>query len=413
MNIFTKTLLTILPLLILFLFTTMGISYYFSRSALTDLGVTWLDTRLSEAMDIVRSQEAAIQEYGLGEIPASIAKAKIDAGVQIANIGVGEKGYIFAVDKKGMVVLHPSKYILDSDMSIEPWFQDLKAGKGRLLLNMGGEESLARFDYFSPWEWYVLAVDPMEEVYGVSNRMKPILYGLGLAEALIITLALMILTRRLTRPLDGLVQGIEKIGRGDLDIRIPVQSKDEFGCLAEGVNQMALRLQESLQALKYSEEHFRALIENATDMIWILDRSGSFAYVSPSTLRILGYAPEELMGTSAFERLHPEDRDEVKERYHLRLQGKIKPGTTEQRFWHKDKYWATLESVTQNFLDHPAIQGVVVNSRDITKRKKIEAALKMSHQELERRVEARTRELTQLNSTLDAGVPPSGSEDPD
>ncbi|WP_022666646.1 PAS domain S-box protein [Desulfospira joergensenii] len=392
MNIFTKTLLSILPLVILFAFTAMGISYYLSRSALTDLGETWLDTRLSEAMDIVRAQEEAIQEYGLGEVPASIAKAKMDAAAEISGIGVGKKGYIFALDKKGMVVIHPSKYILDTDMSIESWFPELKKGPGRLLLDVGGEESLARFNYFPPWDWYILAVDPMQEVYGVSNRMKPILYTLGISGALMITLALMFLTRRLTRPLDELVQGIEKIGKGNLDTRIPVQSNDEFGRLAEGFNQMTRRLQESLKALKHSEEHFRALIENSNDMIWIVDSQACYTYVSPSTRRILGYSPEELMGRSAFELIHPDDREEVIERFHLRLRGKMGSKPTEQRFRHKDEYWSTIESIAQNLLDHPAIRGVVINSRDITKRKKVEEALKISHRALEKRVEGRDPE---------------------
>lgn len=370
-----------MPLMILFLFTTMGISYYFSRSALTDLGEIWLDTRLTEAMDMVSAQEATLREYGLEEIPASIAKAKLDSAAQISGIPVGEKGYIFALDKKGMVVLHPSKYILDADMSIEPWFRHLKEGTGRLLLTMGMEKSLARFDYFPPWEWYILAVDPLEEVYGVSNRLKPILLGLGLVQALVISLVLLILTRRLTRPLGGLMQGIEKIGNGDLHLRIPVHSSDEFGRLAEGVNQMALRLQESLTALTYSEEHFRTLIENTTDVICILDRSARFTYVSPSIQRVLGYTPEELIGRPVFELVHPDDKDKVVERFQLRLQGTPNPEPAEQRILHKDQYWATLESVTQNFLNHPAIRGVVVNSRDVTRRKKIQEALKMTRPE--------------------------------
>ncbi len=404
MKIYTKILLTTLPLVIFFLFTILGTAYYISRTALVDLGETWLDTRLSEAMVIVTSQEQMLNEYGLATIPASITKAKMDAAVEIADIGVGDLGYIFGVDAAGTIVFHPSKYMVNTDVSNDAWFKSLKNNTERLVLDMGQEASLARFTYFSPWEWYILAVDPMQEVYGVASRMRPYLYAMGAFAALVISLALMLLARRLTRPLKDLVQGAEKIGSGELDTRIPLQSNDEFGHLAKEFNQMAFRLKETLTALQYSEEHFRALIENASDLIWIVDEQGNFRYVSPSTKRILGYEPNVLMGTNAFAFLHPEDREAAWKRFQKRIQGTLKDKTTEQRFRHKDNFYCTLESISQNLLEHPAIHGVVINSRDVTQRKMAEQALKRSHQDLEKRVEERTRNLTLLNQALNTEV---------
>ncbi len=404
MNTYTKILLTTLPLMIVFLFTIVGTAYYFSRTALVDLGETWLDTRLSEAMVIVTSQEQMLNEYGLATISASVIKAKMDAVEEIANIGVGELGYIFGVDTAGTIVFHPSKYMVNTDVSRDRWFQDLQNNTDRLVLDMRQEDSLARFAYFQPWDWYILAVDPMQEVYGVASRMRPYLYAMGVFAALIISIALMLLTRRLTRPLKDLVQGAEKIGNGELATRIPIQSNDEFGHLAKEFNKMAFRLKESLTALQYSEEHFRALIESASDLIWILDARGNFRYVSPSTRRILGYESEILLGTNAFDSLHPEDREAARERFQKRIQGTLPDKTTEQRFKHRDNYYCTLESISKNLLDHPAIQGVVINSRNITKRKMAEEALQRSHQNLEKRVEERTRNLTLLNQALNTEV---------
>ena len=198
MKIYTKILLTTLPLVIFFLFTIVGAAYYSSRTALVDLGETWLDTRLSEAMVIVNSQEQMLNEYGLATISASITKAKMDAAEEIANIGVGDLGYIFGVDAAGTIVFHPSKYMVNTDVSSDAWFKALKNASERLVMDMGNETSLARFAYFPPWDWYILAVDPMEEVYGVASRMRPYLYAMGAFAALVISLALMLLTRRLT-----------------------------------------------------------------------------------------------------------------------------------------------------------------------------------------------------------------------
>jgi PAS domain S-box-containing protein len=404
MNTYTKILLTTLPLMVIFLFTIVGTAYYFSRTALVDLGETWLDTRLSEAMVIVTSQEQMLNEYGLAAISASVIKAQMDAAEEIANIGVGELGYIFGVDTTGTIVFHPSKYMVDTDVSKDRWFQELQNNTERLVMDMRQEDSLARFAYFQPWDWYILAVDPMEEVYGVASRMRPYLYAMGVFAALIISLALMLLTRRLTRPLKDLVYGAENIGKGELDTRIPIQSNDEFGHLAKEFNKMAFRLKETLTALQYSEEHFRALIENARDLIWILDARGTFRYVSPSTRRVLGYEAEMLLGANAFDFLHPEDREAAWERFQKRIQGTLPDRTTEQRFKHQDNYYCTLESISSNLLDHPAIRGVVINSRNITQRKKAELALQRSHQDLEKRVEERTRNLTLLNQALNTEV---------
>ncbi len=404
MNTYSKILVTTLPLVLFFLFATVGTTYHFSKKALIDLGGTWLDTRLSEALDIAGTQENMLHEYGLEKIAASIAKAKLDAATEISVIGVGKQGYIFAVDNNGSIIFHPNKYLVDTDVSSKKWFKQLGSNAGRLILNMDGKKSLARVKAFKQWNWFILAVDPMEEVYGTVNRMTPYLVYLGIFAAIIISLALMILTRRLTRPLEELVQGAEQIGKGNLATRIPVHAKDEFGHLAKEFNQMAFRLQETLTAMKYSEEHFRALIENANDLIWIVDAQGTFTYASPSTQRILGYSPEELMGINAFDFVHPDDKETLFHRFNLRSKSTVTAQPTEHRFRHKEAYWCTLESISQNLLRHPSIKGMVINSRNINKRKLAEKALKRSHQELENRVEERTSELLVLNKTLNTEI---------
>jgi PAS domain S-box-containing protein len=402
MRIYPKILLTILPLVLVSLFAIVGTVYYFSRTALVDLGETWLDTRLHEAMVIVSSQQEMLEKYGLANIPASMVKAKMDAAELIADIGVGKMGYMFGITREGTVVFHPDSRMVDTDVSHADWFREVLNQSPRLVMDLNREPALARVAYFAPWEWYVLAVDPMEEIYGVADRMRPHLYAMGAAAAFIISLALMLVIRRLTRPLKDLVQGADKIGKGDLATRIPIQSQDEFGRLSNEFNQMAFRLQETLTALKHSEEHFRALIENASDMVWIVDEKGGLKYASPSTRRILGYDPESLMGIHIFDDLHPEDREAARDRFKRRVQG-IWPAPNpiaEQRYLHKDGTYRTLESITKNMLDHPAVQGVIINSRDITQRKMAEQALKQSHQELEKRVAERTRHLTLLNQAL-------------
>ncbi|MCG8567785.1 MAG: ATP-binding protein [Desulfobacterales bacterium] len=404
MKIFGKILFTTLPLVLFSLVLLVGVTFHFSQKALVDLGEIWLDTCLAEAVGVVESQEKMIHQYGLGQIAASLVKAKMDASVEIGSLEVGRHGYIFVVDRDGIMVLHPDKYLVNTDVAREDWFQSLQPDGGRLLVDLGHGEVLARYLYFAPWNWYIFAADPIQEVYGEVRRLKPILLGLSIGASIMISLALMLLTRRLVKPLGALVHGAMKIGGGDLDTRIQVESRDEFGRLALAFNRMGGRLKESLTELKHREVYFRALIENAADMIWILDGQGRYIYVSPSTARILGHNPDTLIGTCVFDYSHPEEQANMRQRFNERVMGVTEIYPVEHRFRHGDGYWCNLESSSSNLLDHPGVRGYVVNSRNITKRKRAERALKRSHQEMEARVEARTRELVLLNEALNSEV---------
>lgn len=273
MKTYGKIILTTLPLVIISLWVIVETTYYFSRAALVDLGETWLDTRLSEARVIVSSQEKMLRDYGLSEIPASIIKAQMDSMAGIADIGVGKQGFICIVTREGRMVFHPDNQQINTWIDDTAWFRDLLNGAERLQMQMGGQTVLARFTYFHPWDWYLLAVDPMQEIYGVADRMRPFLYAMAMIAAAIISLALMLMTRRLTRPLNDLVQGADRIGKGDLDTRIPVQSNDEFGHLATKFNHMTIHLQETLTALKQSHQELENRVAERTKNLTLMNQA--------------------------------------------------------------------------------------------------------------------------------------------
>lgn len=400
MNTYSKILITTLPLFFALFLSTVGVAYYFSRLALTELAEIWLDARLSEAMEVVVDQDQMLRRYGLENIPASIAKAKIDACTTLSAIKVGQQGGIFAIDSRGFVAAHPDVALVGRDVSREPWFEAIEPGRNRLIHTTTAGENLAMVDYFQPWGWYVLASDPRVEIYGIANRMTPYLIGLGLIGFVSMAGVLMLLTRWLTEPLRLLTAGAERIGRGDLDAHISIGSRDEFGRLAAVFNQMTQQLKETLTRLRHREARFRSLIENAADLIVILKDDGRIAYLSPSIERILGYPSKQLIGRRAFDFIHPDDRDHSLEVFERRIRAVVPEKPTETRLQHKDGSWRTLEATSENLLDHPAVAGLVVNARDITQRKAAEAELQRSYQQLEERVATRTAELFDANAQL-------------
>jgi PAS domain S-box-containing protein len=127
------------------------------------------------------------------------------------------------------------------------------------------------------------------------------------------------------------------------------------------------------------ERRFQALVEESKDNISVIDTDGVFQYQSPAVERILGYEPEETIGDTAWEYVHPDDR----ERLESTLEEWVAtPGATEQveyRARHADGSWRWLEANGNNQLENPAVEGYVVNSRDITDRKKRERKLEQTH----------------------------------
>jgi PAS domain S-box-containing protein len=126
------------------------------------------------------------------------------------------------------------------------------------------------------------------------------------------------------------------------------------------------------KALSRSEAYFRSLIENASDMITILNADDIIRYESPSAERILGYKPSEMIGRNAFEFIHPDDLLMIRDAGDRSL--RIPGGTLsiEHRMRHKDGSWRILEMFVQNMLENEAVKGIVVNSHDITMRKMAE-----------------------------------------
>ncbi len=317
MNTFSKILFTTLPLLVLSLVSAVGTTYYFTDKALNDLAEAWLRTRLTEALQVVEEQKDVLDKYGLQDIPASVAKAELDASTEMSGIEIGEQGYIMVLNTSGVIAVHPDKSFIGKDMSGEDWFREVRAKtKGRVRIPSMGGNSLARYELYKPWGWYVMAVDPESEVYGAAKRIKPYIFILGIFLLILTAFFLLLMTRRLTAPLKHLAQGAERIGEGDFGTRIPVESQDEFGRLAGVFNLMAGQLEESLASLRHSEEKFRGIFENAIEGIYRTTPDGRLIEANPAMAKTLGYAsPDELLSaaTDVAEQyyVNPEDRKEL------------------------------------------------------------------------------------------------------
>lgn len=141
--------------------------------------------------------------------------------------------------------------------------------------------------------------------------------------------------------------------------------------------------QQSEKALQRSEKHFRSLIENASDIITILNSDKTIRYESPSIEQLLGYRPEDLIGKNILEFVHPDDPAIVIDAFTQVMQNLDATPSIEFRFQHKDGSWRILEAIAGNLPVDADVAGVTLNSRDITERKQTEEELKTFAKKLE------------------------------
>ncbi len=145
------------------------------------------------------------------------------------------------------------------------------------------------------------------------------------------------------------------------------------------------------EALRWSEERYRSLVQHAPDIVGIVDRDGVVRYVSPAVQTVLGYSSEELLGRNSLDLVHRDDAPTADAMFGAVLAEPDRIQRTEFRMRHRDGDWRLLEVVAHNMLDVPSVRGIVVNCRDVTEQRlaqrqraellqQVEAALNMRNQ---------------------------------
>jgi PAS domain S-box-containing protein len=147
-------------------------------------------------------------------------------------------------------------------------------------------------------------------------------------------------------------------------------------------NQADTALLQSEGRLRNSETRFRALIEKSADLISLTSADGSTLYMSPAVETILGYAPAHFMGQNLTAFCHADDREGVAEVMARLVQDPSQRRYVEFRAVHRDGSTRWLEATARNMLADPAVGAIVSNVRDITERKRAEAALRRTEEQL-------------------------------
>ena len=182
-----------------------------------------------------------------------------------------------------------------------------------------------------------------------------------------------ILQKQISAPILALSVTAQAVSRNrDYSVRAPKLSGDELGKLTDTFNQMLAEIEAQNDALRRSEERFRSLIENNQDGIAVSNSQGEALYVSPSFTRMLGRPESDFIGKSRKDLVHPDDLPIVVEKMAETLGNPGKLIQARYRLQRQDGSWRWVDMRATNFLDNPAVAGIVRNIRDVTEQLKLE-----------------------------------------
>lgn len=127
------------------------------------------------------------------------------------------------------------------------------------------------------------------------------------------------------------------------------------------------------EALRRSEERFRTLVEKSSDAVTLIDAQGIITYTTPSSERITGRPTKDVIGRSAFDLVHPEELNDIRALHDQAIAEPDRDFSLECRYLHADGSWRIAEATVRSRLADPDIRAVVVNFRDVTERRQIDA----------------------------------------
>jgi len=136
------------------------------------------------------------------------------------------------------------------------------------------------------------------------------------------------------------------------------------------------------EELRKSEEYFKAIIQNSPGIILIVDKLGTITYASPSVEHVLGYGPDELIGTRTLDLIVSDDKERAIADFGRALLVKDSLIPNSFRMKHNNGTERTLEGVGNNLSDNPVVAGFVINISDVTERKQMEEELRTSRERL-------------------------------
>ena len=169
-------------------------------------------------------------------------------------------------------------------------------------------------------------------------------------------------------------QMTEELKENEEELR---QNAEEMRSTQEELEISNKNLETQIKEVENAQKRLHSLLENASEVISIYDSEIKLKYQSPSVTKILGYTPEEMMGGKDMDRLTAKGEAAMKEMFEQLLEDQHTPQTIQYTYIKKDGKKIHIETTGRNLLNDSAINGIILNSQDITERKRAEKEERM------------------------------------
>lgn len=320
----------------------------------------------------------------IGAIKGVVSSRELIRWAEITTTGKHETAEIELISEDGKLIYATEAFKFLEDISENDVFKEIKGETGFFIAQEGKRDKLFSYAHsrgfrdFKGLPWILVLEHDVEEIlapaFSLRNKIiavSLILIGIGFIVALF-------LSRSITVPLGKLRRGVEIIGKGDMEHRVPVETRDEIGELAGAFNEMADKRLQVEAELYESEAKYRSLAESLDQVIYRTDPETIEAiYVNKAVERIYGYTVEEWLKDPALweSSIYPEDKERVFAEF-TEARKNIQSIAVTYRIIRKDK---TVRWVEDHASWEKGQQGNVVAMNgvmyDITERKKAEEEL--------------------------------------
>lgn len=173
----------------------------------------------------------------IGALGIGSKQLKPDLEKFLLDTKVGKTGYVYIMDSTGTLIVHPNNK--GQNLSYADFTQKIiKGKKGIIEYEHDGIQKLASYNYFEPWDWYIVTTANYDDLKSSSNQISNIILSTG---AIILFLGVtfsLIMSNQLLKPLDKLKNCIEIAAKGDLTVHCDIDSNDEIGILSDKFNYM-------------------------------------------------------------------------------------------------------------------------------------------------------------------------------
>lgn len=323
----------------------------------------------------------------------------------ILSLTFGKTGYAYITDSLGNLIVHPfitGNYFDQKDSDGRYFVREicrLKNGKTTYAWKNTGDalprEKMVIFNYIPEYDWIVASTSYLDEVFEPLKTVRNTIVTMVLLICILVFSTSLWINSTVIRPLQTLMQRFAVGASGDFNIRMPVQSTDEIGQLAEYFNRFMDTLNRygknlrseisqhemTARALQASEEKYRTILERMEEGYFEVDLSGTFTFANHAMCRILGVEEQRLLGSGISAWMDKKNAQIIANISTLVRQSGRAKQVSELEIVKADGSVCAAEtsvSLRKDTEDRPVgFSGVL---RDVSNRKKSEKALRLSEE---------------------------------